>query len=569
MLLLLATALFTSCKKSVPRQAKFIPKNSLFVAAINTGSLKDKLMKNEATIENIFKSMNGGDSVLNKGKKEYEEFKESGIDLSENIYLSVVQKGGGSLTSGKGNMVTTGVAVLKDASKLEAYIKKKKTDAVITKEKDYSYTTLANEQMIAWGKDVVIAMTYNSVNTGGMEFDSTTGKYNFKQPANAEKDVKAEMTNYFNLKEDESIASVPEFRDLSQEKGDAILWMNSSASVEDMPLPLPKLKDLISNSYTAAVLNFEDGKVAVNSKSYSSKAMKDILDKYAGPTADLGLIENFPSNNINGFMVFAFNPELFNAVVKYLEVGGMVDGYLTKMMGSTYTMQDAIKIMKGDIAVILGDLSFGELNPTMGVPREMPKAKFIFNMPVGDKTQLNRIMDKLVESQMVVKIGNEYKPAPAMGNAVGMYALVDDKNIFIASDSLTLAQYKAKSTKAGIPADVKDGFSKKSAIGYVSIESLLNAFPVNPNDSMSVAVMPKAKETFKDIKFYSENFNGKYTEAHFELNMKNAKENSLTSLLNFFAVVGKEAEKNEKRQNEMMGVDTTTVAIPLDTLPGE
>ena len=122
-LLMMSTVIFTSCKKSAPKQTKHIPKNALFVAAINTKAITNKLAKSEATVENLFKSMSDSDTALNNGKKEWEEFKNSGIDLSENFYVSVVQQGGG-MGMGGGSNVITGVGGLKDAGKLEAYIKK-------------------------------------------------------------------------------------------------------------------------------------------------------------------------------------------------------------------------------------------------------------------------------------------------------------------------------------------------------------------------------------------------------------------------------------------------------------
>ncbi|MGI8638031.1 MAG: DUF4836 family protein, partial [Segetibacter sp.] len=158
LLLLLSAAFITSCKKSVPKQTAFIPKNAVFVATINTKSLQSKLIKNQATIENIIKSVSGSDTAVNKGKQEWEDLKSSGIDLDENFYVAVVQRGGG-MTTGKGTMITSAVGALKDAAKLEAYIKKKDPTTEVRKEKDYSYATIHGDNMIAWGKDVIIVMS--------------------------------------------------------------------------------------------------------------------------------------------------------------------------------------------------------------------------------------------------------------------------------------------------------------------------------------------------------------------------------------------------------------------------
>lgn len=547
-LLILATAFITSCKKPVPRQTRHIPKSALFVTIINTKALQSKLEKNEATIENILKSVSGSDTTISKGKQEWEDLKASGIDLDENLYVAVVQKGGG-MSAGKGTIVTSGLGTVKDEAKLEAYIKKKHPLGEITREKDYNYASFNDDKMVAWSKDLVIMMNYQKSFAGAMNYDSTTHSFNYKNPVSAENDMKTEIASYFNMKEDESVAAIPEFRDLSQEKSDAGFWINSSASIQDMALPLPKLKELFGSSFTAATLHFDDGKLTVNSKSYCSKELASILKDYKSPNADLGLIENYPSNNINGFAVFAFKPELINAIVKYLEVGGMVDGYLTKMMGANYTLEDALKAIKGDFAIVVSDFAMPAGDTTSGVQYSVPKIKMIFNVPVGDKNQMNKLMDKLVQMQMMVKAGNEYRLNPQM-QKTGWQVTADDKNLLITSDEALLNQYKAKSVKAGLAKDVMDGFKGKSGVSYVNIESILNGVSAQNSAEMN-NVIPKAKETFKDIKGYIESFNGKYTEGHFELRFKNEKENSLTSLLSFFETVSKNVKRNNGQANSV------------------
>ncbi len=53
-LVTLFTVSLFACKKNVSTQTRFIPKNAAFVASINVGSLKDKLMKDQLTLENMF-----------------------------------------------------------------------------------------------------------------------------------------------------------------------------------------------------------------------------------------------------------------------------------------------------------------------------------------------------------------------------------------------------------------------------------------------------------------------------------------------------------------------------------
>lgn len=540
LLLLLSSAAITSCKKSVPKQTALISKNAVFVATINTKSLQSKLLNNQATIENILKSLTGNDTALNKGKQEWEDIKSSGIDLDENVYIAIDQKG--SSTMGSNTTLTTSIlGALKDAGKLEAYIKKKNPLSEVRKEKDYSYASLPNDNLIAWGNDVVIVMLQQKVSTPSMEYDSTGSPFNLQKPGNASADLKSELAGIFNLKESQTVASIPEFKDLMEEKADASMWVNSTSSIENAPIPLPKLKELFSNNYTAARIDFEDGKITMNSRSYYSKELSGILKQYTGPTADLGLIDNYPSDNVNAFGVLSFNPEVINGIVKYLEIGGVVDSYLTNMMGSNYTLQEALKAIKGDFAMIFSDIAVKSSADSTKhiVPGTLPNFKMIVNIPVGDKMQMNRLMDKLVEMQMMMKTGNEYHLTDLMKQS-GYMVSVDDKNVFITSDAELLNQYKAKTKKVKLNEAQMNDFKGKSAVVYVNIENILAGINTNVNVRGN-NVLPQAKETFKYVEGYSENFNGKYLDGHLIVHFKNDKQNSLTSLLKFIEVVSKYA----------------------------
>ena len=567
LLLVITIALFSSCKNSSPKQTKFIPKESAFVVTLNSKALQDKLVKSQATLENLIKSMTGNeDSVIDKGKKEWDLLKNSGIDLDENIYVSIVQKGGMSM--GMGNSVHAAVAGLSDATKFEAYVKTKHAGAEIKKEKDYSYSMKDND-MVAWGKDVIIFMSYNKA-PAMPQFDTTSPASFEVKPVQADvsvDDIKTEMTAYFNLKEDQSIASIPEFRDLAGQKVDASVWINSASSVEDLPIPLPKLKELIENSYTAATINFEDGKIVMNSKTYSSDAMTDILEKHSGATVNLDLVKNYPSNNIAGFFVTAFNPDFFNGIVQFLEVGGLVDGFLTKTMGTNYTLKQALKAIKGDVALVVSDVKLRGSDSTTkgnefknGIGNDFfNNPKLLINIPLGDKAEANKLLDKLVEQQMIVKVSNEYKLSPVM-SSMGFHLSVDEKNLMVASDSLLVGQYKSGTIKSNMDQKILDEFKGKSTAGFVDLERIINSVVPNPTNAESLA---SAKATFKNIKGSTDNFKGKHIEGRIEVNFKDEKENSLTSLLKFMATAQNESQKHKKdsRWKDEIKVDSTAKEV--------
>ena len=549
LLCILVISLATSCKKPVPSQVKHIPKNASFVATINTKSIGTKMLQNQATIENILKSATGTDTSATKGKQEWEELQASGIDLTRNFYISMSQKDGG-IAVGKGTMVIAAIGSLSDGDKLEKYLKKKMPATVIRKEKNYSFASVEGDNMIAWDNDLVIAMKYQNQAGSQMEYDSATGTFNFKNPVSSENNLKSEMDNYFTLKEDQSVAAIPEFRDLMQDNADASMWVNASGYM-DM-LPLPRVKELFENTYSTYTLNFEDGKIAVNGKSYLSKQLRDIYEKYKNAEADMSLVEKYPSDKINGFFVANVDPQLVNEIVKFLELGGMADDQLTKMMGSNYTLQDLLKAFKGDMAFVVSDFS---LSPVLGVDGEvvtqLPKVKMLGNIAVGDKTQMNKLLDKTVELKMMEKTPAGYKLSSNL-NQLGMNISIDDKNILIASNDTIINAYKSGAKKATIDKDIIGQLKGKSVAFYINIQSLIHASLVAyAKDTTKNSMLVKAKETFRDMSGSMNKPGGKSIESHYELRFVNEKENSLASILKFAESVSKTINTKQPEMDVM------------------
>jgi hypothetical protein len=218
-------------------------------------------------------------------------------------------------------------------------------------------------------------------------------------------------------------------------------------------------------------------------------------------------------------------------------------------------LSDVLKAIKGNFSIVVSDFqqTSGVAN---GAMQQIPSVKMIANIAVGDKVQMNRLMDNLVERQLMVKTPQGYALPTQLRN-LGFEVTVDDKNIYLAKDAALLNQYKLKSTKATLPNDVINDFKGKSGIMYMNIESILNGV-ANQNDSTLI----KARATFKDARGYMNNFNGKSVESHYELRFKDEKENSLTSLLAFFTT----ASRNAKTTVTVDAGDRDSVPMALPEL---
>ncbi|CAN5797922.1 hypothetical protein BH10BAC2_BH10BAC2_30550 [soil metagenome] len=540
-----------SCKKAVPEQTKYIPKDALLVLDLNWKSLSDKASKGNINWDSLYTSVADADtdSMMREGKKMMQDFMRSGIDTTKDIFFFM--KMGGSIMSGQ--QVSGGVVgAMKDAAAFESYIKKQPQFGEIQKGSNYSYVKIAGSFNIGWNSDVVIVA--GAENAQNFQGESGSGS-----SSTISGDAKV-LAALFAQKEEESVASIPEFRDLMAEKGDMLFWSNSSSAFSSVPfLGMTKIADLFKDSYGAGVINFEDGKITANFKSYSGKDLAAIWEKYKGPQVDMNMVNQFPLAS-QGYAAFSFNPQIIAEMVKY---GGFESTVKQTLEKAGFTMEDVLKIFKGDFAIVFGGVGYEEASYTFGdqvYKSKKPAAKVIFNATIGDKAAYDKVISKLAEGEndMFEMKNGQYVPKQLDGMAWSM----DGKNLIIATDSLLLQQYLAGKGNAAIPANIADRSKGKSMAMYVDINNILGSLAT---DSIGGDAMKTAQATFNDVIATSDNYNGKFVASNIELKMKDEKQNSLVSLVKFFAEMSKEAVKIQNGINR--GGMTNLDDLKLEEMP--
>ena len=254
-------------------------------------------------------------------------------------------------------------------------------------------------------------------------------------------------------------------------------------------------------------------------------------------------------------MLVSFNPELFNGLLKELEVGALVDGFLS---GQGLTSADIFKALKGEINVIVSDFTIASKEVSYpgydGKPftstQTLPTAKLIFSASIGNKIAFDKIMEKAVQTGFVEKTSTGYRSGAAMA-ATNLFLMADDKNLIIASDSATYAAYTSGTGKATIDADVLSKLKGKSTATFVDIASLLTGAIAGVKDETGIKVMTATKNTFKNAIVTSDNFSGSSLSSYFEVNMSNTKQNSLVSTLNLISEIYAIIKADENKRKAM------------------
>lgn len=537
--MLLLAAMFSSCSSKAPKEAKYIPKDASFVFIADPQQMQEKLQKGGISVDTLIARLFKNDPTDSKDRKEFDEFaKNAGIDWNGKLFVFVQQK----TYPDKSNANTFNVlGSLKDPAKWEAYLQKeaetKKTP--IQKEKDFSYIVKSDGTLLSWNKDQLIVSNHTHMVLPRSPFDTITEPNNQAPAYDVTKEVKEEVTRYYTQKASESMADLKPFTNMFKDKADGYLFSSSSsamAGLSMLPFQIPKLEELLKDNYSTATLAFEEGKILMKSTAYTNPMVSNLMKQYSGPTVDLSLIEHFPASRINGFMLAAVNPAIIGGVLKQLEVEGLVDNFMQK---AGFTAEDFYKAFKGDLAIAIADLGITGIEPQMKTDeRSMVKkqawGKILVNAPVGDKAAFYKIMDKAVEMGVLVKQNNIYKTAPAvrgMAGFIGMDVFIqaDEKNLVMASDSLTYAQYMAKTSTVNIDKDILDRFKGKTGAFYFDIANTIGGFMKDSTGGYSRSMLT-AKQTFRDMIGSVDQFEGNSVKSVFEVRMQDAKQNSLVTL---------------------------------------
>jgi hypothetical protein len=324
------------------------------------------------------------------------------------------------------------------------------------------------------------------------------------------------------------------------------------------------VKKLTAGAYQTAAVHFENGKIKVNSLAYAGKEIQDIMKKYPMDKVNISALENYPSENVFGFVLMNFDLRILGDIVKLL---GM-DGFANMGLAQTgLTLDDILKAFTGEIALIGSDFSIkstpSEWDTSYKVTK--PEVKWVFNMKVGDKAAFDKVMATPMVAQMFTKQGAEYVPNQPMGE---LAVSITEKRILAASDQGLLTSYNDGKSKVKLEEGIL-GKAKGNVLSmYVSVEKLVNNLPAEEM-KMPDSIVNDIKGLLKDFTVFTEPNNGKSQRSVMELNFKNENQNTLVQIVNFskkmFAYYSAHKKEEEAAWNQDAAVvaDTTVVAAPV------
>jgi hypothetical protein len=558
--------LLSSCSKA-PEQSKYIPKTASIVVSVNSKEISKKLITNGITMDKLFAAVQEKDT-LNEAQKFWKDIENSGLDLQATSFVSVVY--------GKAQSYATLTGGLKDADKFEAYLKKNVSNFSLQTKSDFKYILEAkSEGVIAWNKNTVIylkgiegdAMQKAMPPAGLPNPDGEEAtEDNAAQPAalvtaDAAADTwVAEADHLFHLKKEETAGSIDAFNDLLKNNADISFYVNPEPIYSAQAAMMPaNLKTLLAGCFYTGAVSFDKGKILVDGTSYIGKDLAAIYKKYGNLEADLDMLEKYPSQNINGFLLYGFDFRMIGDIVKSTGLDGIAN---MGLQSSGLTLDDILNAFKGQLVVVASDFQMKKkVSPYDGDTITSPESKWVFAMKVGDKAAFDKVMTSPMLKGFFTRQGDGYVLTQ---NMPGMPAVsITDKLVVSASDSALLQEYLAGKGKAG---GLDKSFVSKikgNPMGaYVNFEKIMNNIPDSELSDETKPLAGKFKNLLKDMTAVSNSFDGKTQHSEIVLTFKNENENSLVQLVN----LGTEAAKymEERRKAEQV-IEVDSAAAVVDT----
>ncbi len=546
-----AALLLLSCSNNAPKETRLIPKNALVVFTIHPYALKEKLQNGGINIDSVLNGIFTNDSTDMADKKIVGDLQnQAGINWKEKFHFFTQQMKGAENSSISSINI---IASLSDEAKFNTLIasNKNKFTAPIQKEKNFSYTFLNKNGILAWNNASFMLCFYSQ--KVKPFYDTVNMRFIIPAKTDEKKNMLHEINQRFNQPLSASMASIPAFGDMFKQASEGYIFASSNNfnALSNLPFQLPKLEELVNKNYLAATLSFETGKIRASATLSTNPLATSILKNYAGPSVNLSLIENYPSQHINAIFMASFNPAIAGGILKQLEVEALLNSFLSK---SGINSLDFFAALKGDFAVVVSDLGIRTNNPQNKIDNPLlsikqPIGKMIAQLPVGNEKNFHNAMKMAVEKGWVIQSGNQYKSGELL-KAAGFYMMANNKEIIIANDSLTYTQFQVKGKISTIKPEVKEYFSGKSTAFYIDIPEILNGFFKDSSGKFSRSIL-SAKRTVKSLYGSSENFAGKTILSNIELRMQNEAQNSLVTLVSLLTNLTVDMRAQWKQDKEI------------------
>ncbi|MBP6625182.1 MAG: DUF4836 family protein [Chitinophagaceae bacterium] len=507
---------FTACNK-IPKHAKYIPKDSQMVLAIDLDKMGKKLIWNAVTGSELFKDMMK--NLKNESSKNAAK-DISSIGLKQNSSVFVFSN---RLENGQASVCI--LAGMENAKTFEDFIVKNYPNQAIDKLEGYKSCTIESMVVAAWNDDAALFFPLQQMNT------TATDSLGMGISMKSEAEIKSQLKSFFSLKDENSIESNAHFKSLLDDHHDISLWLNYQQILEKNMTagsnPFMK-KDYFKDAALASGYDFEKGNIEANMAYYMSKEMADIYKKSAGNKLDMDMIKQLPGKDVMMVMGMQLKVEMIR---DFLKLFGL-DGLANMGLGLAGTSLDQIqKAFKGDIVFAVSDVNMKDSSSNLqGGIAGLTDMQVFCGMRVGDKQAMQDLMNIGVKNKLLNKMGDRY----VMADGGPMTDIVcTDKYLAFSNQPNSVNSFLEgkNDIRKNLPAGVWDKLSSNPFVFYMDIKKLTKVIPIEADNAQEQALLNKAKNLINYVEMHGGQMKKGAVITDGNLRFANESENALIQLL--------------------------------------
>ncbi|GAB4130917.1 MAG: DUF4836 family protein [Raineya sp.] len=504
--------------KKSPEHTKLIPKSAFAVVRLDVKQLTSKTVSLDklASEENL-QQMGASKKEAEKASKNIKKFLDSGIDFLNTIYLFSDETEKKSKSFGL-------TFAIDNEDKFAKFIKDdafwKESDGAKKPEfKEEGKIKFAifddKESIIAWqGKSGVL----------------------LSKPNNST----ANLKKLFETKESETLLSNANFKEFASKPYDVSVWLNLEKTSKLVGMLANAAMGIVGisdkDTYLIAGLNFEKGKMNIDTDYIGNESINKINDKIANNNISSDLTKNIPVAKPSTGFSFALNLEGILQVAKEKGILGELERSLKDL---DIQSEDLSKALTGDGFGVTSRVNFDAKRGDIPVD-------FIVSLGVKDKKAFESLMDKLNENtgKTITKEGDVYIAPMNMG-----YLVLKDKVAYITLDSKL--KDGIKEGKNELKGELKDNAGKYASVIYIGKE-FFDALASSKNYQKEVL----GKEfPLESVLFVSEKMKNNKSKSQLKIEMSDKSKNSLLTLIDLGKRISEEQEKQRKKWQEEFKID--------------
>ncbi len=514
----LSVLTFASCKKT-NKEGRFIPKDAAIAVHVNGASLSAKLPWDEVKQNALFQQMYADTAITGFIKKALENPENSGIDTKTDMLFFAQKDSSGGIVAFTGT--------IKDAEKFKLF------NLDITKggsesERDGVNYISKYPMCVAWNNKKFVYIT-------------DAPQFNQQSINTKSRDLGAACKNIFDLKENNSLGEDEKFTMLLKKAGDIHFWMNAEqlnkGGITNAALSMISLNKLYEGSITTATVNFENGKIIVDTKSYTNKEMTAVYKKMGGKNIDEDMIKRLPSKDVAAVFAMSYKPE---GIKDFLKVLG-VEGYANMGLAfAGFSMDDFIKANKGDVLIAVTDLKqknapYVFSDEPKSTDNSFTQPDIIFATSIGDKEAFN----------LLIKAAEKFGKSAAGDLPIAYNS--DGKHFVLGNSKENIAKFSAG------PVNNFDFLSKINGHpfgGYINMQFILKSIETNFGKDSSAKVFYDASVKMWDNVYMK---GGDYEDggmnSNIEVDLMDKNTNSLKQLNQYLGLISKIKMENDKKRD--------------------